>query len=155
MAKAKNKTTKTELSVDDYFASIEDKSKRDDCLELAKMMETASGKKPKMWGTSIVGFDQYHLIYKSGRELDWMRIGFSARKNYISVYVMDGIGKYDVLVKKLGKFKHGKSCLNIKRLSDIDTGVLAKIIVESLMHFRKKYGPVSYTHLTLPTTPYV
>jgi len=140
MAKAKNKTVKTDLSVSEYLNSIEDDSKRKDCKKIAKMMRVATGKKPKMWGTSIVGYDEYHAVYDSGRELDWMRIGFAARKQAITLYIMDGFGKYDSLMAKLGKHKTGKSCLYIKGLSDIDTNVLEELIAGSLKHFEKKYG---------------
>ena len=140
MAKAKNKTVKTDLSVSEYLNSIGDESKRKDCKKIAKMMKAATGKKPKMWGKSIVGYDEYHAVYESGRELDWMRIGFAARKQAITLYIMDGFKKYDSLMKKLGTHKTGKSCLYIKRLSDIDIDVLQKLIAESLKHFEKKYG---------------
>ena len=140
MAKAKNKTVKNNASVKEFLDSIEDAAKRKDCKEIAKMMRKASGKNAKMWGGSIVGFDEYHAVYESGRELDWMRIGFSPRKQAITLYIMDGFEKYDELMEKLGKHKTGKSCLYIKRLSDVDTDVLNELITESLKHFEKKYG---------------
>ena len=140
MAKAKNKTVKTEGSVKDFLDSVEDETKRKDSIEIDKMMQKATGKKPKMWGKSIVGYDEYHLVYDSGRELDWMRIGFSPRKANISLYIMDGFGKYDELMEKLGKHKTGKSCLYIKRLDDIDKDILKELIDESVNHFNEKYG---------------
>lgn len=140
MAKAKIKTVKNEGNVEEFLGSIDDEAKREDCLEIDKMMRTATGKEPKMWGESIIGYDEYHAVYDSGRELDWMRIGFSPRKANITLYIMDGFGKYDELMEKLGKHKTGKSCLYIKRLSDIDRNVLKELIAGSLEHFEKKYG---------------
>ncbi len=140
MAKAELKTKKNNASVKEFLDSIEDDTKRNDCKEIAKLMRKATGKNPKMWGDSIVGYDEYHAKYDSGRELDWMRIGFSPRKQSITLYIMDGFAKYDKLLAKLGKHKTGKSCLYIKRLSDVDLNVLNALITGSLAHFEKKYG---------------
>lgn len=140
MAKAKLKTVKNNASVRDFLDSIEDENKRKDCKRIAKMMRKATGKNAKMWGSSIVGYDEYTYEYASGREGDWMRIGFSPRKQAITLYIMDGFGKYDELMSKLGKHKTGKSCLYVKRLCDIDESVLEKLIEGSLRHFEKKYG---------------
>lgn len=93
-----------------------------------------------MWGPSIVGFGSYHYKYESGREGDWPKTGFSPRKQNLTLYIMDGFDKYDELMAKLGKHKTGKSCLYVKRLSDIDTGVLTKLVKASVAHFDKKYG---------------
>ena len=95
-------------------------------------MEKASKQKPKMWGASIVGFGEYHYKYASGREGEWMRIGFSPRKQNLTLYIIDGFEKYDELMAKLGKYKTGKSCLYIKRLADVDEKVLKKLIAESV-----------------------
>ena len=140
MAKAELKTKKNSGGVKDFIDSIEDDVKRTDCREIAKMMRKATGKNPKMWGTSIVGYDEYHYKYESGREGDFFRVGFAPRKQSLTLYIMDGFGKYDSLMAKLGKHKTGKSCLYIKRLSDIDRAVLEKLIAGSLKHFEKKYG---------------
>ena len=140
MAKAELKTKKNRASVKDFLDSVEDDAKRKDCRAIAKMMRAATGKNARMWGDSIVGYDEYHYKYESGREGDFMRIGFSPRKQSITLYIMDGFGKYDELMAKLGKHKTGKSCLYIKRMSDIDTKVLEKLIAGSLKHFEKKYG---------------
>lgn len=137
---AELKTKKNNASVREFLDSIEDETKRKDCQEIAKMMRKAMGKNGKMWGDSIVGFGEYHYKYESGREGDWMRIGFSPRKQAITLYIMDGFGKYDELMAKLGKHKTGKSCLYIKRLEDIETDVLEELIEESVKHFEKKYG---------------
>lgn len=137
---AELKTKKNNASVKEFLDSIEDEQKRKDCQEISKMMRKASGKMPKMWGDSIVGFGEYHYKYASGREGDMCRIGFSPRKQNIVVYIVDGFEKYEKLMAKLGKHKTGKSCLYIKRLEEIDKTVLEKLIVESLKYFDKKYG---------------
>jgi hypothetical protein len=140
MAKAELKTKKNEASVEDFINQVEDQTKRNDCWKIAAMMEKASGKLPKMWGTSIVGFDQYHYKYESGREGDMCRIGFSPRKQNIVLYIVDGFEKYEDLMSKLGKHKIGKSCLYINKLSDIDESILNNLIELSVKHFNDKYG---------------
>ncbi len=140
MVKAELKTRKNNASVKEFLDSIEDEAKRKDCREIAEIMQKATGKNPKMWGESIIGYDEYQYKGASGREGDWMRIGFSPRKQNITLYIMDGFAKYDKLMAKLGKHKTGKSCLYINRLSDIDLDVLNKLINGSMEHFEKKYG---------------
>ena len=90
-----------------------------------------------MWGPAIVGFGSQTLKYESGRELDWMLTGFSPRKANLTLYIMDGFSKYDDLMARLGKHTTGKSCLYIKKLSDIDESVLEELITESLKNIRK------------------
>lgn len=140
MAKAELKTKKNNASVKEFLDSIEDETKRKDCKEISKMMRKATGKNAKMWGTNIVGFDDYQYKYKSGREGDWFRIGFAPRKASLTLYIMDGFEKYDELMSKLGKHKTGKGCLYFKRLDDIDKTVLNELIEKSVEHFEKKYG---------------
>ena len=140
MGKAKVKTTKNDASVADFLSSIGDDEKREDCNRIAKIMRDATGDAGKMWGSSIVGFGEYHYKYKSGREGDWMKIGFSPRKQAITLYIMDGFEKRDGLMKKLGKHKTGKSCLYIKRLSDVDMETLQELIAQSLNFIDQKYG---------------
>lgn len=135
------KTKISQASVDDFLDGIKNDQKRSDCKEIARMIEKAIGCKPKMWGPSIVGYGEYHFKYESGREGDWMRVGFAPRAQNISLYIMDGFGKYDELMSQLGKHKTGKSCLYIKRLSDIDRDILRQLIEGSLKHFEEKYGP--------------
>ena len=136
---AENKTKPTKLSVTSFLESVEDRQKRADCRKVAAMMRRATGKRAKMWGASIVGFGTYHYKYESGREGDFMLTGFSPRKQALSVYIMPGFSKYGALMKKLGKFKTGKSCLYIKRLADVDEGVLEKLIDRSVKDMRRKY----------------
>jgi len=137
MPKAELKTKKTGESVEDFLSAIEDEQKRADAFAVMELMSKLSGEKPKMWGPAIVGFGLRRLKYDSGRELDWMQIGFSPRKAALTLYLSTGgFDKYDALMKKLGKHTIGKGCLYIKRLSDIDMKVLKELIAASLKHLK-------------------
>jgi hypothetical protein len=132
MAKAELKTKKTKDSVPAFLAKIEDPQARTDCKTLVGLMEAATGAKARMWGTSIVGFGDYR--YRSpatGREGDWFQMGFSPRKGALTLYLLSGVHRHGELLKKLGKHKTSKSCLYIKRLEDVDAGVLKKLILAS------------------------
>lgn len=126
-----NKTAPTGQDVSTFIAGIEDKRQRDDSQAIIKMMAEISGEPPVMWGTSIAGFGTLHYEYASGREGDWMKIGFSPRKGKISIYLTNDIEAFMPLLDKLGKYKLGKGCLYIAKLSDIDLAVLAKLIRQS------------------------
>ena len=130
MAKAaKIKTTETTASVADFISKITDEQKRKDTEVIVGMMEKATREKPKMWGSAIIGFGS--MRYKSpasGREVDWMKMGFSPRKANLSLYLMSGLDKHAANLKKLGKHKTGVGCLYINRLSDIDLAVLGNMI---------------------------
>ena len=139
MAKADNKTQPTEASVEDVINAIDDEQRRADCIRLIEIMRIESGCEPVMWG-AIFGFGQYHYVYDSGREGDFMRVGFANRKTALTVYIMAGFDSYPDLMAKLGKFKTGKSCLYIKKLSDVDTDVLRRLIRESLDYMAVTYG---------------
>lgn len=136
---AENKTKARKASVTGFMNSIEDPQKRADARKVAAMMRRVTGKRAKMWGSSIVGYGTYHYKYASGREGDSMIAGFSPRKQALTVYIMAGFGRYDELMAKLGKHKTGKSCLYIKRLSDVDEKVLEQLIAESVKYMRKNY----------------
>jgi len=126
------KTKLTDASVDDFLSAYPEETRKD-CYEILKMMKSATKAEPKMWGTSIVGFGSYH--YKSERsrqEGDWPLVGFSPRKQNLTLYFMTGFDRYGNLLKKLGKHSLGKGCLYIKRLSDVDKKVLKELIVESV-----------------------
>src|SRR5689334_18184675 len=110
---AELKTQKNNASVNDFLNFIEDEQKRKDCFEIAKMMEKATGQKPKMWGSAIIGFGEYHYVYASGHEGDMCRIGFSPRKQNITLYITQAT-EGNPLYKNLGKFKTSKACLYIK-----------------------------------------
>jgi len=137
---AENKTKETKASVSAFLNAIEDKRQRSDARKVAAMMRKATGKRAKMWGTSIVGFGSYHYKYASGRQGDWALIGFSPRKQNLVVYIMPGVGEFPALMAKLGKYKTGKSCLYLKKLEDIDEAVLQKLIDQSVKLMRKRYG---------------
>jgi hypothetical protein len=102
------------------------------------MMKKATGEKPSMWGTSIVGFGNYHYKYKSGREGDWFYVGFSPRKQNLTVYSMAGFDRYEGLMKKLGRYKTGMSCLYVNSLGDIHLPTLRTLITQSVRHMRKR-----------------
>lgn len=136
---AEVKTKVNNASVKDFLNSIEDDQKRNDSFELLNIYEEITGEKAKMWGTSIVGFGQYH--YKSERstqEGDWPLAGFSPRKQNLTLYVMSGFEKLEKLISKLGKNKTSVGCLYIKRLSDVDMKVLKEIINEAFVEAKKK-----------------
>lgn len=138
MAKAELKTKKTEASVEDFLNSIADENVCDDSKKVAAMMENATGAKPKMWGAAIIGFGIRFLKYESGRELDWMEIGFSPRKANLTLYLTNCEAMDDNLLENLGKYKTGKGCLYFKRLSDVRTEVLEQLIERSVENIRRK-----------------
>lgn len=142
---AKNAEVKTKVndaSVKDFLNSVEDEQKRKDCFEISKMMEGIVKAKPKMWGTSIVGFGSFHYKGKSGREGDWMLTGFSPRKQNLAVYIMSGLGFHQDLLKKLGKYKtsgaSGTGCLYIKKLDDVDKKVLKELVTASVKKIKDR-----------------
>ena len=136
---AENKTQPTTASVTAFIDAIEDPQQKKDARKVASMMRKATGKRAKMWGPSMVGYGSYHYRYASGREGDFMITGFAPRKNMLSLYIMPGYGRFDALMKNLGKFKTGKACLYIKRLSDVDEDVLQNLIDKSVEYMRANY----------------
>lgn len=129
---AENKTKATTKSVPEFLKQIEDPKRRADCMTVAGIMERLTGSKPKMWGDSIVGFGDYRYKYASGREGDWFLAGFSPRKQNLTIYIMGYLEYYTELLEGLGKFKHGKGCLYIKKLEDIDLKTLESLISTSI-----------------------
>ncbi len=129
---AENKTKPTAKSVPEFLNQIADPKRREDCLAIAEIMERLSGSQPKMWGDSIVGFGDYRYKYASGREGDWFLVGFAPRKQNLSIYIMGYLEFYSDILEGLGKFKHGKGCLYIKKLEDIDLEVLETLITTSI-----------------------
>lgn len=127
---AELKTKKTELSVEEFLGKIEDKEQQQDARTIIELMQKATKSPPKMWWSAIIGFGDRHLVYDSGRELDWFVIGFSPRKNALSLYLSFDINSCPLLAK-LGKYKTGKGCLYIKKLSDIDMSILKQMITEA------------------------
>ena len=136
---AELKTKPNSESVSDFLNSVDDRQKRADCKVIAKMMRDATGKRAKMWGASIVGYDTYNYTYESGRSGSFMITGFSPRAQNISIYIIPGFKKFGSLTDKLGKHKTGKSCLYIKRLEDVDQKVLARLINASVKEMRRMY----------------
>jgi hypothetical protein len=137
---AELKTKLNDRDVEAFLHSVEDEAKKKDSFEILEIMKSTTGEKPKMWGTSIVGFGSYHYKYKSGREGDWFKTGFSPRKQSMTVYIMQGFNKYGELLIKLGKYKTGKACLYFKKLEDVDKEVLKTLISHSVDYLTNKYG---------------
>lgn len=134
-----NKTKPTNSSVSAFLDAIEGDERRKDCQMLAAMMTKITGKPAVMWGPSIVGFDTYHYKYESGREGDMAATGFSPRKGDISVYLTAGSTEQADLLARLGRHKMGKSCLYIRKLSDVDLTVLAQLISGSVTEIKRRY----------------
>ena len=138
---AELKTKEHDANVMDFIDSFTHTEKmKQDSVELLQLMQAVSGYEPKMWGNSIIGFGKYH--YKSERSQqqgDWPLIGFSPRKAAISLYVYDGCDEQDELLKKLGKFKMGKACIYVKKLSDINKNVLTELIESTIRFLQNKY----------------
>jgi hypothetical protein len=137
---AENKTKPTSASVEDFINSVQDEQKRKDSFVILEMMKKASGEEPKMWGSSIIGFG--HIIIKSpstGREVDWVRIGFSPRKAALSLYLTGDARMHAASLEKLGKHKTGVGCIYINKLADVDMKVLKEMIEGALKmgHFSR------------------
>lgn len=136
---AELKTKENAAKVEDFLESIEMEQRKKDCLDLLALMKEVSGEPAKMWGDSIVGFGKYHYKYKSGREGDWFLTGFSPRKQNLTIYIMAGFGDYHNLLKDLGKYKTSSSCLYIKKMEDINRGVLEELIRRSIKETKERY----------------
>ncbi len=133
------KTIVNDASVDDFISTVPDEVKKKDSFTLLEMFSRITGEKPKMWGSSIIGFGQYH--YKSERskqEGDWPLTGFSPRKQNLTLYIMLGFADYTDLLKGLGKHKTSVGCLYINKLTDVDLTVLEKLIRKSFTEMKEK-----------------
>lgn len=135
-----NKTVATKVSVIDFLEKIEHPQKKADAYTLLELMKSITGEKPVMWGPSIIGFGSCHYKYDSGREGDMPLTGFSPRTQNLTLYVGASSERNKPYLKKLGKHTTGKSCLYIKKLSDIDMDVLHQIIETSFLHYKEKYN---------------
>ena len=135
---AEPKTGPTDASVDDFLAAIADDRRRADARALCDLLAVKSGRSPRMWGPSIVGFGERHLVYDSGRELDWFEIGFSPRKQNTTLYLTDGTEPHGDLLGRLGKHTTGVGCVYLKRLSDVDNDVLTELVARSIGNVRAK-----------------
>lgn len=136
---AEAKTRPTRLSVRSYLDAIADEPRRRDCETVAAMMKKVTKCDPRMWGPSIVGFDTYHYKYESGREGDMCVVGFSSRKTDLVVYLVSGFDGAEDLLENLGSHKLGKSCLYIRRLSDVKLPVLERLVVRSVKETKRRY----------------
>lgn len=136
---AANKTIANDTSVNAFIDTVEDERKRADSHELIELMRTITGHEPKLWGSSLVGFDSYHYRYASGREGDFFITGFSPRKTALAIYIMPGFDDYAEQLQRLGPHKTGKSCLYVKNLDAIDRDVLGEIIRDSVSAMRERY----------------
>jgi len=136
---AELKTKPTQASVNDFISSIADQQRRKDCQAVVRLMRQVTGEKPVMWGTSIVGFGRYTYHYDSGRELEWFSLGFSPRKNSLTLYLMAGFRSFPELMKKLGKHKTSQSSLYVSKLADIQQPVLKELLQRSHAATKKRW----------------
>ncbi|NDW53078.1 DUF1801 domain-containing protein [Aliiroseovarius sp. PrR006] len=141
---AQNKTQPTDLSPGEFIAAIEPTSRREDALALDRLFRAVTGFQPVMWGPSIIGYGQYHYVYDSGRQGDFLATGFSPRKARHSIYIMPGYADFGDILARLGKHKMGKSCLYVNKLADIDLEALAELIRAGLADLNQKW-PVQPT----------
>jgi len=132
------KTKLTTASVDDFLNAIKDEQVRSDSYAIAEIMGKAARAKPRMWGAAIIGFGSRKYRYPDGREMDWMVVAFSPRKQNIALYIAPDVEGCEDLMAQLGKHSRGKSCLYIKRLSDVHIPTLEKIIEGSVRHVMRK-----------------
>lgn len=138
MAKA-NKTTETKVPVASFLKTIKDEKRRKDCSVIIDLITKHTGLEPKMWGTSIVGFGSYHYKYESGREGDAPLTGIASRANSITLYLGTSFDKSEELLLKFGKHKVSGGCIHIQKLEDIDTGVLIKMVKNSVAQKKKEH----------------
>jgi nucleoid DNA-binding protein len=134
---AEPKTKANEASVQEFLEGVTDEQRRTDCLAVMKLLAKITKAEAKMWGANIIGFGTFRLRYPNGREIDWMQVGLSPRKQNLTVYlhgayVQGGLETQEQLLQGLGKFKTGKGCLYINKLEDIDMRVLEKLITASI-----------------------
>jgi hypothetical protein len=140
---AELKTSKTRASVSAFLNAIPDEARRKDCKTVVALMKAATGAPPKMWGPTIVGFGDMRCKYASGREIDWFLTGFSPRKDSLTLYLVPGLGAHAPLLAKLGKHKTGKSCLYIKKLSEVDPAVLKRLVGDAVKVAKEMSAPPS------------
>lgn len=134
------KTKQNGQNVEEFLNSVSNRKRREDSFTILEMMKQVTKLEPKMWGPSIVGFGTYHYKYASGHEGDMCMIGFSPRKQSLTLYILSNFENYKALMKQLGKYKTGKSCLYINKLEDVDLPTLKKLIQEGFKYMTKKYA---------------
>lgn len=135
---AELKTRQTQASVGAFVDDIADERRRRECRTVLALMKEATGATPRMWGPSIVGFGKVRLRYASGRELDWFLMGFSPRKQALTLYLGSGLDPHEGLLAKLGKYTRGKGCLYLKDLEQVQLPVLRKLLAESMAVQKRK-----------------
>lgn len=138
MAEAKTKAT--DASVDEYIASRATEEQKADCKRLMALFKRVTQESPRMWGPSIVGYGRYHYTYDSGRSGEMCRTGFAIRGKELVVYLVAEGAEQETLRSRLGKHKMGKSCLYVKKLADVDMGVLEQLVVDSLAQLKARFG---------------
>lgn len=134
------KTVPTDQPVDSFLGTVTDTARRRDADAVCAMMRRVTGEEPVMWGDSIVGFGRYDYTYESGRSGSFLITGFSPRKSALSIYIMPGFEPFAALMDKLGKYRTGKSCLYLKRLSDVDPDILETLVRDSVAWMRERHG---------------
>jgi hypothetical protein len=137
---AELKTQPTGDDVEGFLAAIPDERRRTDARAVCDLLMRVTGEPPVMWGRAIIGFGRQHLRYDSGREIDWMVIGFSPRKASTTIYLSDGLDAHGALLARLGKHTTGRGCLYVKRLADVDPIVLEQLLRRSVTHVRASNG---------------
>lgn len=135
---AELKTKKNDASVAEFLQAIPDEQKRQDSLTILALMQKATKAEPKMWGSSIIGFGDYHYQYATGREGDWFQLGFSPRKQNLTLYLMSGLEAQRDSLAKLGKHKTGKGCLYINKLADVDMKVLQTMLTDAVKVLKQR-----------------
>jgi len=140
---AELKTKRTTSSASHFLDAVDDEERRNDCHAVVKIMQQATGAKPKMWGPSIVGFGDYRYTNARGVGVDWFLVGFSPRKRDLTLYIMPGSARRAELLKALGKHTTGKACVYIKRLADVDREVLRALVEDSVEHLRARSSGAS------------
>lgn len=136
------KTQENDNDPVEFINSVENNKRREDALTLLPLFEKWTGKKPRMWGDSIIGFGKYRYTYKSGRSGEWPVTGFSPRKQNLTIYIMSGFENEKELLSQLGKHKLGKSCLYINKLEDVDLNILEKIVKANVKWMEERYEVV-------------
>lgn len=129
---AELKTKANEASVEAFLDTVTEDKRRTDCLAVMKLLAKITKAESKMWGTNIIGFGTSRYQYPDGREIDWMKVGLSPRKQNLTLYIRGSLETHEKLLQGLGKFKTGKGCLYIKKLEDIDLPTLEKLIAASI-----------------------
>jgi hypothetical protein len=140
MADAVHRPVGDDTAVETYIASLDDEQTVADSRTLIEMMHRISGQTPQLWNVGTIGFDTYHYRYESGREGDATPMSFYPRKGKLTIYLMDGTSRYSELLARMGKHATSRVCLYIKRLSDVDLGILEQVVRESYEYVKSQDG---------------